>query len=66
MSKSKTDRRDPSVSLYSGRNLLGFIIDEPSGCVALTPDRALIGIFRDRQAARLAILLHPTGRATPA
>jgi hypothetical protein len=58
--------RDPSASIYSGGNLLGFVIDDPTGCAALTPERMLIGLFPDRKAATLAILIHPTGRATPA
>jgi hypothetical protein len=57
--------RDPSASIYSGRTLLGFVIDEPGQCAALAPERALIGLFPDRKAATLAILLHPTGRQPP-
>jgi hypothetical protein len=31
---------DPSATVYSGRRLLGFLVDEPGQCVALTPSRA--------------------------
>jgi hypothetical protein len=44
--------RDPSASIYSGRTLLGYLIDEGRECIALTADRELVGRFRDRQAAR--------------
>jgi hypothetical protein len=47
--------RDPSASIYSGRNLLGFVIDEPGQCVALSADRSLIGTFPNRVAAMAAI-----------
>ncbi|MBR0945963.1 hypothetical protein [Bradyrhizobium liaoningense] len=48
--------RDPDASVYDGRNLLGYLIDEPSQCAALTVDRFLIGLFPDRKAAAHAII----------
>jgi hypothetical protein len=53
---------NPSASIYSGRNLLGFVIDQPGQCVALDANRALIGVFRNREQARLAILIEPPSR----
>jgi hypothetical protein len=50
-SKSESD-----ASVYDGRTLLGFLIDEPNQCAALTPDRFLIGLFPDRRAASHAII----------
>jgi hypothetical protein len=55
-----------SASIYSGRTLLGFIVDEPGHTAALAPDRTLIGLFSDRRQATLAILIHPRGAPTPA
>jgi len=55
-----------SASIYSGRTLLGFVIDEPGHTVALTPSRELIGLFPDRRAATLAILLEQRRASTPA
>jgi hypothetical protein len=59
-------RIDASASVTIGRELLGFLVDGDRQCVALTPGREFIGIFPDRKAAILAILMRPTGRATPA
>jgi hypothetical protein len=42
-----------------GQESFRFLIDEPTGCAALTPERMLIGLFKDRKAATLAILFHP-------
>ncbi len=55
---------DSSVTI--GRDLLGHLIDGDKQCIALTPAREFIGIFPNRKSAVLAILMRPTGRATPA
>jgi hypothetical protein len=47
---------DPSASVYDGRCLIGFLVDEPRQCAALTPDRFLIGLYPDRKAATHAII----------
>jgi len=43
--------RDPDASVYDGRTLLGFLVDEPTQCAALDSSRFLIGLFPDRKAA---------------
>ncbi|KIZ41443.1 MULTISPECIES: hypothetical protein [Rhodopseudomonas] len=48
--------QDPDASVYDGRTLLGFLVDERSQCAALTPDRFLIGLYPDRKAATHAII----------
>lgn len=48
--------RDPDASVYDGRNLLGYLVDEPRQCAALTADRLLIGLYPDRKAATHAII----------
>jgi hypothetical protein len=45
--------------VYDGRTLLGYLIDEHRQCVALTDERALIGMFPDRTAPANAIFKHP-------
>jgi hypothetical protein len=66
MPRSDYSNAVPSASVYSGRTLLGFVIDGDETCIALTPGREFIGVFPDRKSATYAILIHPTGRATPA
>jgi hypothetical protein len=47
------------ASVTDGRTLLGFLIDhDDHQCAALTPERALIGLYADRAAARRAIAAH--------
>jgi hypothetical protein len=49
----------PSASVTHGRALRGFLFDQDHNhCVALTPDRELIGIFSDRSTAAFAIAAH--------
>jgi hypothetical protein len=48
----------PDASVCSGRTLLGFLVDLGRQCAALTPDRALIGVYADREAARHALHVH--------
>jgi hypothetical protein len=48
----------PDASVCHGRTLLGYLVDEGRQCAALTPERALIGMCADRQAAVHAIRLH--------
>jgi hypothetical protein len=49
---------DPHASVCSGRKLLGYLVDEAGQCASLTPERALIGVYANREAAILAIRLH--------
>jgi hypothetical protein len=46
---------DPSASVTVGRETIGYLIDEPGQCVALSIDRTLIGTFPNRIAAMAAI-----------
>lgn len=57
---------ESDASIYDGRTLIGFLIDEPQQCAALTPDRFLIGLFPDRKAASHAIITHHQSAATAA
>ena len=48
----------PDASVCRGRKLLGYLVDEGRQCAALTPERALIGVCANREAAICAIRLH--------
>ena len=47
-----------SARIYSGRTLIGYLFDEGRQYAALTIDRALIGLYPSRKAARHAVRLH--------
>jgi hypothetical protein len=53
---------DLSASVFDGRTLLGYVIDELTQIAALTPERGLIGLFPDRNSAQHAILINRKGR----
>jgi hypothetical protein len=48
----------PDASVCHCRKLLGYLVDEGGHCAALTPERALIGVYANREAASHAIQLH--------
>jgi hypothetical protein len=45
----------PDASVHHGRMLLGYLVEQGCRCVALTPERTLIGVYAGRDAARRAI-----------
>jgi hypothetical protein len=49
---------EPDASVCDGRTLLGFLVKEGRQCAALTPERALLGVYASREAAILAIRSH--------
>jgi hypothetical protein len=57
-------RSVPSASIYSGRTLLGYLVDGDRECTALTPERELIGLFPDRKSATIAILFERRSAST--
>jgi hypothetical protein len=56
---------DSTATVCVGRDLLGFLVDGPGHCVALSADRKYIGTFSNRREASLAILLERR-KAAPA
>lgn len=49
---------ESDATVYDGRLLIGYLIDEPKQVAALTPRRLLIGLYPDRKSACHAIFVH--------